>query len=67
MATDENMVSMSLHHPTGHNTHIVLAHKLHTHSGSRVGALQIIDELCQVLNRVDVMVGGWGDETHSWG
>lgn len=45
MPTDEHMVGMTLHHATGHNPHIVLRHQLHTDSGSRVGALQVIDEL----------------------
>jgi hypothetical protein len=27
--------------------------------------VEVIDELCQVLNGVDVVVGGWGDEGHT--
>jgi hypothetical protein len=26
--------------------------------------MKIVDELCQILDRVDVVVGGWADERH---
>ena len=67
MSTDEHMVSMSLHNAARNNTNIVFTDKLHTDTGSRVGAFEVIDELSQILNGVDIMMRGWRNEAHPWG
>jgi len=37
------------------------------HLGSRVDHVQVIDQLSQVLNGVDVVVGRRTDQRHTWG
>ncbi len=35
------------------------------HAGLGVDCLELFDKLCQVFNRVNVMVVGWGDQIHA--
>ena len=39
--------------------------ELHVDAGARVGVLQVVDQLGEVLDRVDVMVRGRGNEAHA--
>ncbi len=54
-------VGQRLDHPGGHRAHAVLGHELHRHLGG-VDLLQVEDELGQVLDRVDVVVGRRRDQ-----
>ena len=44
-----------------------LGHQLHVDSSPRVGILQVVNELCEVLDRVDVMVRWRRDEPDTGG
>jgi hypothetical protein len=44
----------------------LLRHELHRYTRIGIGILEIEDELGKVLDRVDVVVGWWGDEAHTW-
>src|SRR5262249_4915622 len=41
-------------------------HEFHAHSSRRVAVLQIVDQLLQILDRIDVMMRWWADETDAW-
>ena len=56
VAGDEHHVGLGLRHAGGHRAHADLGHQLHVDAGRRVGVLQVVDELLEVLDRVDVVV-----------
>eukprot|EP00123_Amoebidium_parasiticum_P018834 comp24298_c0_seq1/m.45560 comp24298_c0_seq1/g.45560 ORF comp24298_c0_seq1/g.45560 comp24298_c0_seq1/m.45560 type:complete len:1025 (+) comp24298_c0_seq1:2711-5785(+) len=67
VARDENVVGKALGHTGSNHTHTDLRHELDAHAGLGVGALQIVDQLLEILDRVDVVVGGRGDQAHAGG
>ena len=62
VAGDEHHVRMGLGHPGGHRADPHLGHQLHVDPGRRVGRLQVVDELGDVLDGVDVVVRRRRDE-----
>ena len=48
----------------GEDIYTHLGHELHRHLPVRVSVLQVMDELCEVLDGVDVVVRGGRDQTH---
>ena len=54
-------VGQRLHHAGGDGADAVLGHQLHRHLG-RVHLLEVVDELGQILDRVDVVVRRRRDE-----
>ena len=64
MPRDENVVGLRLHHAGGDRADAGLGHELHADAGARVDGLQVVDELRQVLDGVDVVMGGRRDELH---
>ena len=64
VAGDEHHVGVGLGHPGGHRAHPHLGHQLHVDAGRGVGVLEVVDQLGQVLDGVDVVVGRRGDEPH---
>ena len=63
VAGDQEMVGLGLRHTGRDDTDTSLGHQLDGNARTRVGALQVVDELLQILNRVDVVVRGRRDET----
>ena len=57
MAGNLDHVGVGLGHPGGHRADAHFGHQLHGHLGARVDLVQIKDQLGQILDRVDVMVG----------
>ena len=53
---DQHDVGVRLGHPRRHRAHADLGHQLHVDPGPRVGRLEVVDELGDVLNGVDVVV-----------
>ena len=53
---DEHDVGLRLGHAGGDGADADLGHQLHVHAGPRVGVLEVVDELREVLDRVDVVV-----------
>ena len=64
---DEHMVGMALHNAGRDNANTILGDQLDTDAGPGVGGLEVVDELCQILDGVDVMVGWGRDEAHPGG
>ena len=59
MAGDQDHVCMSLGDTGGHGANTHLGHELHVYATHRVGVLEVVYELGQVLDGVDVVVGRW--------
>ena len=57
MAGDKDHVRMGLGDTGGHGANPHLGHELHVYATHRVGVLEVVDELGQVLDGVDVVVG----------
>ena len=49
MARDEDVLRLALGHPSSYHSHTDLADKLDRDPGGRVGTLQVVDELGEVL------------------
>ena len=59
VARDHHVIGAGLDHAGGHGAHADLRRQLHRDRGLRVGGAQVVDQLLQVLDRVDVVVGRW--------
>ena len=67
VAGDEYHLGPRFGHPGGDGAHPRLAHQLHRDAGLAVGALQVIDQLGQVLDGIDIVVGRGRDEGDAGG
>jgi hypothetical protein len=63
VAGDEDVVGLGLGDTGGDDADADLGDELDGDTGARVGALEIVDELLEILDRVDVVVRWRGDET----
>src|SRR4051812_18252391 len=57
---------MGFGHASSDSTDTDLGNKLHSDSRTRIDVLQVINQLCEIFDRVDVMVRRRRDETHTW-
>ena len=64
-AGDHHDVGQRLDDTGGDGADPVLGHELDRHVGHRVDLLEVVDELGQVLDGVDVVVGRRGDQAHT--
>jgi hypothetical protein len=62
---DGDVVRLRLRHARGDRAHADLGHELDGDPRLRVHVLQVVDELRQVLDRIDVVVRGRRDEAHA--
>ena len=62
VARDEHDVAVRLRDARGDRADADLGDELHVHARGRVGVLQVVDELLDVLDRVDVVVRRRADE-----
>src|SRR5215472_3474138 len=53
--------------PISHGAHTHLGDELDVDPGGRVGVLQVVDELGEILDRVDVVVRRWRDQADAGG
>ena len=65
VAGDQHDVGVGLGHAGRHRAHAHLGHQLHVHPGPRVGRLQVVDQLGDVLDGVDVVVRRRRDQPHA--
>ncbi len=56
MTTDQDDIGAALGHAGRDRADAGLGHQLHRHCGTRVGLLEIVDQLRQVLDAVDIVV-----------
>ncbi len=67
MAGDEDHLGAGLGDAGGDGANARFADQLHADAGAAVGVFQIVDQLGQVLDGVDVVVGRRGDQRHAGG
>lgn len=67
VARDQDVVSLGLGHTCGDDTDTRLRDKLDGDSRAGAGALEIVDELLQILDGVDIVVRRWRDEADTRG
>jgi hypothetical protein len=60
VTSNEDVIGLSLGDTTGNDTDADFGNEFDGYSRARVGAFQIVDELFEILNRVDVVV--WEEE-----
>ena len=61
------MIGLGFRDSGGDDADADFGHELDGHSGARVGALEIVDELLQVLDRVDVVMRRRRDQADASG
>ena len=59
-------VGLCLCHACGNRAHATLGHQLHGDGCLRIDVLQVENQLCQVLDAVDVVMGRRRDEADAW-
>ena len=67
IAGHQNDLCAALGNTGGNGAHTGLADQLHVDVGVAVGILQVIDQLGQILDGVDVVVGRGRDQAHAGG
>ena len=65
VAGDQHVVGVGLRDAGGDRADADLGHELHRHLRRRVRAAQVVDELLEVLDRVDVVVRRRRDQAHA--
>ena len=56
VAGDGDVIGFGLGHTGRHRAHADLRHQLHADRGLRIGVLEVVDQLRQVLDRIDVVM-----------
>ena len=67
VAADQHDVRVGLGDPGGDRPHADLGHQLHADAGVMVRVLEVVDQLGEVLDRVDVVVRRRADQAHPRG
>ena len=65
MTRDGQVLGLGLDDAAGDHADAHLGHELDADASARIGRLQVVDELGQVLDRVDVVMRRRRDETHA--
>ena len=63
MPGNRHVVGLGLGHAGRHGSHADLRHELDRDRCLRVGVLQVVDQLRQILDRIDVVMRRWRDES----
>ena len=67
MARDQNHIGLSLRHTGGNGADPRGGHQFHSHLTARVDLLEIINQLRQIFDRIDIVMGRWADQSHTFG
>ena len=65
VSADQNHVGVSLGHAGRHRSHAHFRHQLHRNPRPRIGVLQVVNELRQILDRIDVVVRRRRNQAHA--
>ena len=65
VAGNEDVVGITLGHAGRDRADAHFGHQLHAHAGRRIAVLQIVDQLLEILDRIDVVVRRRADEAHA--
>ena len=66
VATDQDGISVALGYSRSDRAHTSCCDEFDTHPRTRVGLLQIVDQLGEILDTVDIMVWWWADQGYPW-
>ena len=67
MARDQDHISLRLGHTGGNRTNPGGRHQLDRNLAARVDLLEVVDQLRQILDGIDIVVGRGGDQRHALG
>ena len=65
MTADQHNISTGLDHAGRDRTDAGLGHQLDRNIGGWIDLLQVEDQLCEILDRIDIMVRWWRDQRHA--
>ncbi len=63
MSGDQDHIGMGLAHTRCDSANADFCDELYMHPGMLIGVLEVMDKLCEILDRVDVVMRWWRDET----
>ena len=67
MAGDEDDIRVGLGNACGDGSDADFRDQLDVDAGARVGVLEVVDQFREVLDTIDIVVRGRGDEAHAGG
>ena len=67
VAADQNHIRVSFRYSGRDCSNANLGYQLHAYACLRVRVLQVVDQLSQILDRIDVVMGRGRDQSHAWG
>ena len=67
VAGDQDHIRFRLCHASRNCANARRRNQLHRHLTARVDLLEVVDELRQILDRINVVVRRWGDQRHAFG
>ena len=59
---NRHVVGLGFRHARRHRAYAVFGHELHADRSPGIGVLEVVDQLCKILDRIDVMVRRRADE-----
>ena len=65
MSCDHDVIRLGLGNACGNGAHTNLRHQFHTDIGFGVHVFQVVNELRQVFDGIDIMVGRWRNQAHT--
>jgi hypothetical protein len=65
VSRDEHHIRLGFGNASGDRADPNFRHQLDTDSGITVGVFQIVDQLCQILDRIDVVMWRWRDQSYA--
>ena len=65
IARDQDDLRAGLGYAAGHGAHAMLRNQLDRHARLGIGVLQVIDQLRQIFDRINVMMGRRRDQRHA--
>ena len=65
VAGNEDVIGKTLGHAGRDRADADFGHELHAHPRRRIAVLQVVDELLEILDRIDVVVRRRADEAHA--
>src|SRR5258708_18176820 len=66
VTADENYVRMRFCHTGRDGTDADLGHQLHSNTRLWIDVFQVVDQLREILNRIDVVMRGRRNQTDTW-
>src|SRR5829696_11382 len=66
MTRDQDVIGVCLRHAGRNRANTGFGNELHHNASARVDSFQVVNQLCQILDRIDVVVRWWRDELNAW-